>query len=441
MGLAQKISQLEEAKIIRLFRGLMDSDDSFRGAGLHEPSKSLKLPNSEYLLKFVEGPGDRFNELVNWVYQVEYLPSSLWHAGEFDTFVEETLKRAFIDLRNHRDILESFDTQNTIKGRRTAFTFGDRFDYYLLTNICAPTTEENLESFSNRAHELFREMLNISDDLHPVFGLGTPETISQAGQGYAESFIDDLLHMPSSYYLVAREGEFSIAPMTEHGSFYTSSLPRSSETPPQGVSTTMTSALPILDHKEVPGLSDFETLLNSRIPKEADFQQLFVEYPHFLFGINGDYCEIKPHVCLFDPKVGRLVPDFMARIEDSTIWDVIELKLPNHPITVEEDGTERFSAKAARGISQLLQYRDFFGSKENRKRVADQFQTAPYEPCLTLVIGRGLSTKRYEWRNIRSNFPRVQVVSYDYVFDRAKECQRILVGSINSRTSNPSPEV
>jgi hypothetical protein len=80
----------------------------------------------------------------------------------------------------------------------------------------------------------------------------------------------------------------------------------------------------------------------------------------------------------------RHVPDFMARIEDSFIWDVIELKRPQHHLSraVESDQP---SAIAARGIAELVRYRDFFASRNNRARVSDVFGTAPYEPALVLV--------------------------------------------------------
>src|SRR5262249_34718077 len=138
------------------------------------------------------------------------------------------------------------------------------------------------------------------------------------------------------------------------------------------------------------------------------------------------YCEIRPHVCLADAKGNRLVPDFMARIQDTNIWDIIELKRPQYGHTARTNNLERVSSIAARGIAALLQYRDFFASRANRRRVTNYFGTAPYEPCLILLIGRGRSRDRYEWRSARLGFPGVKIVSYDYLFWRARECHAIL---------------
>jgi len=59
----------------------------------------------------------------------------------------------------------------------------------------------------------------------------------------------------------------------------------------------------------------------------------------------------------------------------------------------------------------------------------DRFGTAPYEPCLVLVIGRGRPDHRYEWKSARSGFPKVEIVSYDYLFERAQECAYALRAS------------
>jgi hypothetical protein len=95
----------------------------------------------------------------------------------------------------------------------------------------------------------------------------------------------------------------------------------------------------------------------------------------------------------------------MLRVEDSDIWDIIELKRPQHSLTVRNQGTEKVSAAAARAIAELLQYRDFFSIRNDRRRIMHRFGTAPYEPCLVLVIGRGRSTERYEWRTAFAGFP------------------------------------
>ena len=170
------------------------------------------------------------------------------------------------------------------------------------------------------------------------------------------------------------------------------------------------------------------TLYISTHNREKDFQQFFIENPQFLSTLNDDYCEVRPHVCLYDPDVGRLIPDFMVRVHESNIWDIVELKLPSSPLTVISTGIERVSKEAARGICQLLKYRSYFASKTNRDRVSRAFNTSPYEPCLSLVIGRGHSALHHEWRSVRKGFPNVRLFSYDYIFDQALKRHRTSSG-------------
>ena len=124
---------------------------------------------------------------------------------------------------------------------------------------------------------------------------------------------------------------------------------------------------------------------------------------------------------LVDSRDTRLVPDFMARIEGTEIRDVLELKLPKHRIVISSGEDNGPSAPLARGVSQLLRYRDFFMMRENRRRFFDRYRSCPYEPGLVLVIGRGSRSVLYEWAGVRRQFPRVKVVPYDYVLARWKE--------------------
>src|SRR5437773_5199315 len=48
--------------------------------------------------------------------------------------------------------------------------------------------------------------------------------------------------------------------------------------------------------------------------------------------------------------------------------------------------TSAHSSRSA-GVAELLRYRDFFASRNNRNRIADALGTSPYEPTIVLVIG------------------------------------------------------
>jgi hypothetical protein len=431
MNFVDLLSQLEESKFLRLFRHI--NGLPHEGERLGQPLLPLDLPDAELMVKVVGEIGSIRSWVDSWVFQIAHLPSCLWEPAFAENFIEGSLRRAFENLSVMPSPLEllrgHYNTEwsDQVQG----------YDYYLITNICHDLDDETVSRFSDKAHAVFEDVLKLPRQHHPRFGLGTPETIFSNGGSAVEQFMMDLLNMPSSYYIVAREGRISVTPATEHGRFFASREAVNGASPAAGLSAAVTSTQ---SHLEVPGLSDFESLLNSPRTKEADLQNFFKEYPHFLFALDERYCEIRPHVCLLDAKRDRLVPDFMARIEDTSVWDVIELKKPQHDLTVRNEGIERISATAARAVAELLQYRDFFSVRANRTRVADYFGTAPYEPSLAVVIGRGRASERYEWRSIRSGFPRVQIVSYDYLFQRAKECSTYLAERrLDARTKATMP--
>lgn len=417
MNFVDLLSQLEESKFLRLFRHI--NGLPHKGERLGQPLLPLDLPDAELMVKVVGEIGSIRSWVDSWVFQIAHLPSGLWEREFAESFIEGSLRRAFQNLSvmpNPQELLRGhYNTEwaDQVQG----------YDYYLITNICHGLDDETVSRFSEKAHAVFEDVLKIPREYHPRFGLGTPETIFANGRSEVEQLIVDLLEMPSSYYFVAREGRISVTPATEHGRFFASRDVVNDISPMAGLSAAVISTQ---SHLKVPGLSDFENLLNSPRTREADLQDFFKAHPHFLFALDERYCEIRPHVCLLDAKRDRLVPDFMARIHDTSVWDVIELKRPQHGLTVRNDGIERISSTAARAVAELLQYRDFFSTRENRARVTDYFGTAPYEPSLAVVIGRGRASDRYEWRSIRAGFPRVQIVSYDYLFQRAKECSRYL---------------
>jgi hypothetical protein len=421
-GLATLISQLEESKFARLFRYLIDSDRNVPRSGfdIGKPAVPLGLPDAELCFKFAGSVGSFGHHTAAWIYQIAHAPTFLLgHNFPPDTFFRDHLKRAFINLKQ---VFPDWQRWPELRPEYLA-AFDSAAEgcehYYLCTNISQ--SENAIKSFSQLAHTLFSEIMEIPEDRHPEFGMATPELLAEKAQQETKRFIIDLLNTPSSYYLVAREGQISVLPVTQHGEFLASRDGQNLFST-VGVSAAVTSTLLNQNAATLPVLAELENLINNLKVHEQDLQHFFTVHPELLFALDERYCEIRPHICLFDAKRERLEPDFMARIQDSNIWNVIELKLPTVPMTVCGQTIERASAAAARGIAELLMYRDFFSTRTNRNRVTDRFGTAPYEPCLVLVIGRGRPSHKYEWKSVRSGFPKVEIVSYDYLFERAREC-------------------
>jgi hypothetical protein len=240
----------------------------------------------------------------------------------------------------------------------------------------------------------------------------------------------DLINTPSSYYLIAREGQISVVPVTEHGRYATGgSTQTGSQTRHEFATVTSTLRSPNLCSGK---LSQFEDLLNSRQTKEKDIQQFLKSTPEILFSLDNRYCELRPHICLYDSTGNRLIPDFMVRLEAGRSWDLIELKMPHDVISVESQGTDRPSAQAARGIAELLRYRDVLSTRDSKKFLAKRMGTAPYEPCLVMVIGRGNPSQKHTWHGKIAGLPSVDIVSYDYLFQRAMSCQALLTSRLGT---------
>ena len=430
--LADLLSQLEESKFLQLFRFLSNLQN--RQPSIVQP---LDLPNSELHLQAVAG--SRFHDAAGWFFQLAHLPISLWHPDNTKVFLERNLSAAFNDLKSRNDLLgvlqgeRSFDITSQHGWPTHWCNYSPT--YYLFTNICDDAITG--VGYEEVARDLFRQIIGADPPEHLGFGVGNPESVVAYDSSQVMNFIVELLNMPSAYYFIAREGHVSIVPVTERGSFFASGFPKSRSADPS--SAVVTTALSRTNPVAYSVIREFEDLLNRKATKEADIQSFLGDNPEILLALDERYCEIKPHICLYDARKERLVPDFMIRLQDSNIWHAIELKLPKHAVTVRCGNGVRLSARAARGIAELLTYRDFFGQHSNRMRVSDRFGTAPYEPCLVLVIGRGRSTQKYEWESVKGGFPRIEIVSYDYLFERALKCRTPLDSGKEQRITPISP--
>jgi hypothetical protein len=402
---ASLLAQLDEPKFLRLFRYLIDSrpdDDRLYDS---EPAEALDLPNAELhhtVAREIRSIGG--NLPSSWYFHIAHCPPPLCTPEAFRVFVRKSLEAAFSDLRQRSELTTS------ICGS----------DYYLFSNVADSMFTEESDEFTNVAHDLFTRILNVSPKDHPRFGFSAPHVLASRARSQIASFLVDLLNQPSSYYLIARDGHFSVTPVIEHGTLLSTSAPNRPNA--IGIATTAASSVKAKD-LNAEALSEFEGLINSPKTLERDLQAFLERHPQFLFALDERYCEIRPHLCLRDSRQERLVPDFMARVQDSDVWDVIELKLPGDKPRVQHRFGSKASAAAARGIAELLRYRDVFSRKEYRQRFAAVFGSAPYEPGLVLVIGRGESRQPYSWRSMHAGFPNVRVVSYDDLFDYARACR------------------
>jgi hypothetical protein len=423
------LSNLEESKFLRFFRHIEYPEDP----DPEDPDSSsdavttlpLDFQGAEVHLMEVKDNLAGFGAC--YFNQVVHLPTSLWRSETIEEYCEDQLWRALANFKRRPDLTKKLDGTSTYE-----FYHGGGGppqpdilpeDYFFFTNICHEILKHGPQcpnGFESTARNLFTRVLSIPLERCPSIHITTPETIL-GGPAKSEvvRFLIDVANSPSSYYLLAREGRISVIPAVEHGLFFaTGSEPAAFSG--SGVTTIPASAIAPSRLITSNLIFDFEHLLNARNIKEREIQEFIEVHPQLLSSLDERYCEIRPHVCLYDATGERLVPDFMARIQDSNLWDVIELKLPKDVLTVNCHTAQKASAAAARGISELLRHRDYFSVRDNRRRVLDRLGTAPYEPGLVLIIGRGYSASKFEWKSVRAGFPHVQIVSYDYVFEHAR---------------------
>jgi hypothetical protein len=418
------LSNLEESKFLRFFRHIEypeDPDSSPDGSA----TLPLDLRGAEVHLMEVKDDHAGFGAC--YFNQVLHLPTSLWCSEAIQEYCEDQLWRALLDFKRRPDLTKKLDGTSTYEFYRDGGGPPQPDilpeDYFIFTNICHEVLRHGPRcpnGFESTARNLFTRVLSIPPERCPRIFITTPETIlAGAAKSDVVRFLIDVANSPSSYYLLAREGHISVIPTVEHGLFFANG---SETTACIGSGITTVAASAIAPSRLITSnlISDFEHLLNTRSIKEREIQEFIEVHPHLLSTLDERYCEIRPHVCLYDATGERLVPDFMARIQDSNLWDVIELKLPKDVLTVSHHAIQKAAAATARGISELLRHRDYFSVRDNRRRVLNRLGTAPYEPGLVLIIGRGYSASRFEWNSIRSGFPRVSIVSYDYVFEQAR---------------------
>jgi hypothetical protein len=417
--LTDLISQLEEPKFLRLFRHLVDQPDPQGEERLNLAAAPIGLRDTELWVK----PAGRISSVrswaESWVFQIAHLPVGAWTQPVVSAFAESRLARVFDALKEVDEPLNLLLGDHLECAREGLFA-PTKCTYHFFTNAIVGLDETSVTRITDIARRLFEERFGTSAGRDISFGLGNPETVlGNAFREHAETFVLDLLNMPSSYYLLARQGEIIVAPATEHGAFYAYAPACRFQ------GATATSSLPKSHPAWAKGLSDLQTLINAPRTKEADLQKFFEEYPQFLFALDDRYCEVRSHVGLIDGSGTSLIPDFLVRLEGAAGWDAIELKRPQHSITVGRHG-HKAAKSAAAAIAQLLTYRDFFALHENRRRVADRFGTAPYEPCLLVVIGRGSPNTPFRWRSARPGVPDVKIVTYDFLFERARESAALL---------------
>lgn len=419
MILAELVAQLESAKFLRLFRHLIDSPEQADPRDeLRLSAEPVPIGEAELMRKRLGHVGSINSLMMTWLFQIVHMPAGVWSSAALEGLMEGRLSEAFAGLARLSDPA-LFLTASTTNHRTPDWSAAnqwsgpERAEYYLFTNVMHDTAEPALQRMVQRAEQAFSRALPTVAS--PRFGIATPAVLESTAPEAVKEFIVGLLREPSGLHLIARDGRISVSEFTEHGEYAAGARHAAA------MSTAVHS--PNIENSPRKALlAQLEDLVNHPTTAEADLQRFFTDNPEFLRTARGGFGDVRPHVCLIDPSGGRLTPDFMARIEDESVWQTIELKLPQHPMVVDGVNGPVPSASAARAVAQLIAYRDHFASRANRQKVSARYGISPFEPALTVLIGRDPEARRFRWASSSSpGHPDVDVISYDHLLAQARE--------------------
>lgn len=167
-------------------------------------------------------------------------------------------------------------------------------------------------------------------------------------------------------------------------------------------------------------VEELESLMNDPKMKEGDFQRFFERHPDFI--LNDEYKEAHAHLVLSKDDGASLIPDFLLEpIDQNSLCDLLELKLPSADVFVLKKSRARFSAAVYEAAAQLREYSRFFDEEKNRSNFQSAYpDLKAYKPRMFVVIGRRSSANPLLQREILSSMPDLVLRTYDEVLARMK---------------------
>ena len=166
-------------------------------------------------------------------------------------------------------------------------------------------------------------------------------------------------------------------------------------------------------------IEELEYLMNNPKSKENDFQIFFERNPNFI--LSDEYKKAHPHIILAEESKDSLIPDFFLEpINQNHLCDILELKLPKAKVFVEKERRKRFSSAVYEVVAQLREYSSYFDEKSNRERIKQAYGLLAYRPKLFVIIGRRGSVSPIEVRKIETDFPQLNLRTYDDILDKMK---------------------
>jgi hypothetical protein len=184
----------------------------------------------------------------------------------------------------------------------------------------------------------------------------------------------------------------------------------------------------LLEHYE--GISQRE-----QIKPESVFQRFFETNPHFVQ--RGLFARVwaKPRLRVPEKKNKHLFPDFVMRptvgADVGTNWEILDLKLPNDPLTTSRGFHPSYAAKLTKAMQQLRDYRNYFSRSDDavRQELVSQFGYQPVHPRIAVLIGRRQREQGLDQIQGDAGDLDIDVITYDDIVE-FEENRLLLQGTI-----------
>lgn len=185
-------------------------------------------------------------------------------------------------------------------------------------------------------------------------------------------------------------------------------------------------------------LTELESLINSAVVTEHDFQAFFEKHPRLLAGL--DFGTVHPHPILHRDEGGNLVPDFFLEKMDVGASALLDLKTPSQNLVVRRPNRVYFSQFVQNAIAQLQFYREWFEDHGNRSQIERTLGLSQrvFRPRLVLVAGRAshFQNEVERVRLVSNQRDEVDIWTFDDVLARARRYQEFLRGDVRTGQSD-----
>ena len=168
-------------------------------------------------------------------------------------------------------------------------------------------------------------------------------------------------------------------------------------------------------------INRFVELIGNSLSSETDITRFLSEEKHkfiltMRFGASEIFSEL---ICNWQSESrNNIKPDFFI-VQPNGYADIVEFKLPELKgrSIVGRENRKSFSSEINSYISQTRVYQEYFDDPNNRKWIEKKYKFKVYKPRRTLIIGRRSDFLSEGWREVKSDYRDLDILSFDDLID------------------------